>query len=165
MGYTQTIVAVTVIEPPAVSRIEQVTLPVPEELYALSTAGPAVNFIAFSLMQSLAGRAVNFTVLAPIAPANFSWEGNNYQLALVGTVANSYVLDFPNILAGAQASLDIVARCTTDSIALIQTVAPPPAGLLFDAYVSAANQVTIVATNISAAPINPPATTFNVRII
>jgi hypothetical protein len=81
----------------------------------------------------------------------------------LGRLTATASLDFPSIAAGAQADLTISLSGVVvgDSISLGPPAAPA-AGLMFYAFVSAANTVTVRAANISAAPVDAAAATFRV---
>ncbi len=74
-------------------------------------------------------------------------------------------LDFPSIAAVTSADLTIAVPGaeTGDAVALGQPAAPA-AGLIYQAFVSAAGIVTVRATNITAAAIDPLADTFRVTV-
>ena len=75
-------------------------------------------------------------------------------------------LDFGSINAGAQVDLTIaVANAAAGDIALVGFPSAPTGGIVFIAYVSAAGIVTIRASNITAAPLNPGSGTFRVMVL
>ena len=74
--------------------------------------------------------------------------------------------DFASIAAGASASTTLtITNATSGDIVLLGFSSAPEAGLIWDAYVSAANTVTIRATNVSAAAIDPVSRNYNVAVI
>ena len=74
-------------------------------------------------------------------------------------------LDFGSIAAAAQADLTITVTgaSTGDSVSL-GLPASPTAGIVFNAFVSAANTVKIRATNITAAAIDPASATYRATV-
>lgn len=74
-------------------------------------------------------------------------------------------LDFPSISAVSQADLTItVAGAAVGDEVAMALPAAPTAGIVFNAFVSAANTVTIRASNITASPVNPAAATYGVLV-
>ena len=75
-------------------------------------------------------------------------------------------LDFGSIGAAAQAGLTItVTGAAVGDEVVMALPAAPAAGLVFNAFVSAANTVTIRASNITASPVDPAAATYGVIVI
>lgn len=74
-------------------------------------------------------------------------------------------LDFAAINAAASADLTItvVGAAVGDSVSL-GLPAAPAAGLVFNAFVSAANTVTVRATNITAAPVDAASATYRATV-
>jgi hypothetical protein len=74
-------------------------------------------------------------------------------------------LDFASINAAASEDLTItVPGAKINDVCWIGLPAAPTAGIIFQAFVSAANTVTVRATNITASPVNPSAQTTNVGV-
>jgi len=81
-------------------------------------------------------------------------------------LAASASLDFPSIDAVSQASLTVtVTGAAINDEVVLGLPAAPTAGIVFNAFVSAANTVTIRASNITAGAINPPAATYSVAVL
>ena len=75
-------------------------------------------------------------------------------------------LDFPSIAAASQASLTItVAGAALGDTVVMGLPAAPAAGITFNAFVSAANTVTIRATNVTAAAVDPAAANYTVLVL
>lgn len=74
-------------------------------------------------------------------------------------------LDFPSINAAAQADLTITVTgaAVGDEVAMALPAAPA-AGIVFNAFVSATNTVTIRASNISGSPVNPASASYGVIV-
>jgi hypothetical protein len=74
-------------------------------------------------------------------------------------------LDFPSISAVSQADLTITVTGAVvgDEVALALPAAPT-AGIIFNAYVSAANTVTVRASNITAAAVDPASASYGVIV-
>jgi len=74
-------------------------------------------------------------------------------------------LNFPSINAASQADLTItVAGAAVGDEVAMALPAAPAAGIVFNAFVSAANTVTIRATNVTAAPVDPAAANYSVLV-
>lgn len=79
--------------------------------------------------------------------------------------AGSATLDFPSISAASQADLTVtVTGAATNDEVVLGLPAAPTAGLVFNAFVSAANTVTIRATNVTASPVDPASATYAVLV-
>jgi hypothetical protein len=74
-------------------------------------------------------------------------------------------LNFPSISAVSQADLTITVTgaAVGDEVAMALPAAPA-AGIVFNAFVSATNTVTIRATNVTASPVDPAAATYSVLV-
>lgn len=85
---------------------------------------------------------------------------------LRGNPSVAAVLDFAAIAAAASADLTIAVpeAALNDSVSL-GLPAAPAAGLIFQAFVSAAGQVTVRATNITAAAVDAAAATYRVTVL
>lgn len=86
--------------------------------------------------------------------------------ALVSSVlTGSAALNFPSIDAVSQADLTItVTGATVGSEVSLALPAAPTAGIIFNAFVSATNTVTVRASNITAGAIDPDSATFSVLV-
>lgn len=74
-------------------------------------------------------------------------------------------LDFASINAAASEDLTItVPGAKINDLTWIGLPAAPTAGLIFQAFVSAADTVTVRATNITGSPINASAQTISVGV-
>jgi hypothetical protein len=74
-------------------------------------------------------------------------------------------LNFPSINAASQADLTItVTGAAVNDEVVMGLPAAPTAGIVFNAFVSATNTVTIRATNITASPVDPAAATYTVLV-
>ena len=77
----------------------------------------------------------------------------------------SAALDFPSIAAAGQQSLTItVTGAAVNDEVVMGLPAAPTAGIVFNAFVSATNTVTIRATNVTAAPVDPASATYSVIV-
>ncbi|MBL8500023.1 MAG: hypothetical protein JNL77_05455 [Nitrosomonas sp.] len=90
------------------------------------------------------------------------WVAEVGKARLTATAA----LDFPSINAAASADLTISVpgAAVNDSVSL-GLPAAPTAGIMFRAFVSAANTVTVRATNITGSPVDPVSATYRVTVI
>lgn len=74
-------------------------------------------------------------------------------------------LDFGSISAAASADLTItLPGAKINDLTWFGRPAAPTAGIIYQAFVSAADTVTVRATNITASPVNPASQTFNVAV-
>lgn len=75
-------------------------------------------------------------------------------------------LNFPSIAAAASADLTItVAGAAVNDTVAIGLPAAPTAGIVFNVFVSAANTVTVRATNITAGAVDTASATYRVTVI
>jgi hypothetical protein len=86
--------------------------------------------------------------------------------ALVSSIlTGSAALNFPSIAAAAQADLTItVTGAVVGSEVVMALPAAPAAGIIFNAFVSATDTVTIRATNITALAVDPASATYSVIV-
>jgi hypothetical protein len=86
--------------------------------------------------------------------------------ALVSSIlTGSATLDFPSIAAVSQADLTItVTGAAVGSEVALALPAAPAAGIIFNAFVSATNTVTVRASNITAAAVDPASATYSVIV-
>ncbi len=104
------------------------------------------------------------TFSGPVVSQNGFLVGSGATVTKV--LSGSASLDFAEIAAAAQASLTItVTGAAVGDEVILGLPAAPAAGIVFNAFVSAANTVTIRASNISASPVNPTAATYGVIVI
>lgn len=90
------------------------------------------------------------------------WVAEVGKARLTATAA----LDFASINAAASEDLTItVAGAAVGDSVSLGLPAAPTAGIVFNAFVSAANTVTVRATNITAAPVNPASATYRATVI
>jgi len=84
---------------------------------------------------------------------------------LVKLLTNTVTYDFASITAASTATttLTVTGATTTDSVVL--TVQTPTAGIIYDAYISSANTVTIRATNIKTTSVDPASSLYTVKVI
>jgi hypothetical protein len=104
------------------------------------------------------------TFSGPVRSLNgfIAGDGNTITKVLSGSAS----LNFGSIGAAAQADLTItIAGAAVGDEVIMALPAAPTAGLIFNAFVSAANTVTVRASNITAAPIDPAAATFGAIVI
>ena len=80
--------------------------------------------------------------------------------------AATATLNFGSIATTASADLTItVTGAAVGDEVIMALPAAPAAGIVFNAFVSAANTVTIRATNITASPVDAAAATYGVIVI
>ena len=104
------------------------------------------------------------TFSGPVVSTNGFIAGSGATVTKILTATAS--LDFPSISAASQADLTItVTGAATGDEVIMSLPAAPTAGLVFNAFVSATNTVTIRASNITGSPINPAAASFGVIVI
>jgi hypothetical protein len=104
------------------------------------------------------------TFSGPVRSLNGFIAGNGNTITKV--LSGSASLNFGSIGAAAQADLTItIAGAAVGDEVIMALPAAPTAGLIFNAFVSAADTVTVRASNITAAPIDPAAATFGAIVI
>lgn len=90
------------------------------------------------------------------------WVAEVGKARLTATAA----LDFASINAAASEDLTItVAGAAVGDSVSLGLPAAPTAGIVFNAFVSAANTVTVRATNITGGAVNPASATYRVTVI
>ncbi|MBP9100482.1 MAG: hypothetical protein KBF68_03705 [Nitrosomonas sp.] len=90
------------------------------------------------------------------------WVAEVSKACLTATAA----LNFASIAAAASEDLTItVAGAAVGDSVSLGLPAAPTAGIVFNAFVSAANTVTVRATNITAAPVDPASATYRATVI
>jgi hypothetical protein len=104
------------------------------------------------------------TFSGPVRSLNGFIAGNGNTITKVLSATAS--LDFTSISAASQASLTItVTGAAVGDEVIMALPAAPAAGLVFNAFVSAADTVTIRASNISGSPVDAAAATYGVIVI
>jgi hypothetical protein len=104
------------------------------------------------------------TFSGPVRSLNGFIAGNGNTITKVLSASAS--LDFASISAASQASLTItVTGAAVGDEVIMALPAAPAAGLVFNAFVSAADTVTIRASNISGSPVDAAAATYGVIVI
>lgn len=89
------------------------------------------------------------------------WVGEAGRASLTATAA----LDFASIAAAASADLTItVAGAAVGDSVQLGLPAAPAAGLVFNGFVSAANTVTVRASNITAGPVDAASATYRATV-
>jgi hypothetical protein len=113
---------------------------------------------------SAAAIGVSQVCAAPQMNASFLTVGGGGILNKLLTATAA--LNFGSIAAGASADLTITLNgaAVGDSVAL-GLPNPPTSGIVYQAFVSAANTVTVRATNITAGAIDPASMTFRVTVM
>jgi len=103
------------------------------------------------------------TFTGPVTSLNGFISGTGARLTSVLT--NSAALDFASIATTASEDLTITVTgaAVNDEVALGLPSAPA-AGLVFNAFVSAANTVTVRASNITGTAVNAPSATYAVSV-
>jgi hypothetical protein len=104
------------------------------------------------------------TFSGPVVSDNGFIVGSGSQITKV--LSGSASLDFGSISAVSQANLTItVTGAAVGDEVILALPAAPTAGIVFNAFVSAANTVTVRASNITAGSIDPAAATYGVIVI
>jgi hypothetical protein len=104
------------------------------------------------------------TFSGPVRSLNGFIAGDGSTITKVRSGSAS--LNFGSIDAAAQADLTIaITGAVVGDEVIMALPAAPAAGLIFNAFVSAADTVTVRASNITAAPIDPAAATFGAIVI
>lgn len=87
-------------------------------------------------------------------------------LTLTNVLGASATLNFASIAAAAQEDLTItVTGAAANNAVILGLPTAPTAGIVFDAFVSAANTVTVRATNITGSAVDPASATYSVVVI
>ena len=105
------------------------------------------------------------TFSGPVVSQNGFKAGTN-GAAITKVLTASATLDFPSIAAVSQANLTItVTGAAVGDEVILSLPAAPAAGLVFNAFVSAANTVTVRATNVTAAAVDAASATYGVIVL
>lgn len=104
------------------------------------------------------------TFSGPVVSTNGFIVGSGATVSKL--LSASAALDFGSISAATQADLTItVTGAAAGNEVIMALPAAPAAGIVFNAFVSAADTVTIRASNISASPVNPSPATYGVIVL
>jgi hypothetical protein len=104
------------------------------------------------------------TFSGPVRSLNGFIAGNGNTITKV--LSGSASLNFGSIAAVSQADLTItVTGAAVGDEVIMALPAAPAAGIVFNAFVSATDTVTIRASNITAAGVDPAAATYGVIVI
>lgn len=104
------------------------------------------------------------TFSGPVVSTNGFIAGSGATITKVLTASAS--LNFPEIAAASQANLTItVTGAAVGDEVILALPSGPAAGLVFNAFVSAANTVTVRASNITGSPVDAAAATYGVIVI
>jgi hypothetical protein len=105
------------------------------------------------------------TFSGPVVSQNGFIAGSG-SATITKVLTGSAALDFPSVAAAGQQSLTItVTGAAVGDEVIVALPAAPAAGLVFNAFVSAANTVTIRATNVTASPVDPASATYGVIVL
>lgn len=116
----------------------------------------ADNFAANAIANAALQAALAITTSLTVASGT----------ALTKMLSATAVLDFGSINAAASADLTIaVTGAATGNAVHLGLPAAPAAGIVWNAFVSAADTVTVRATNITAAPVDPASATYRAVVL
>lgn len=101
-----------------------------------------------------------------ILRALFAATDNPSGRAALGFLTATAALDFPSIAAAAKADLTItVTGAAVGDAVILGLPAAPAAGLVFNGFVSAANTVTIRASNTSSGAVDAASATYRATVL
>ena len=104
------------------------------------------------------------TFSGPVVSLNGFIAGSGATITKILTATAT--LDFTSIGGGAQANLTIsVPGAAVGDEVIMALPAAPAAGLVFNAFVSATNTVTIRASNITGSPVDAASASYGVIVI
>ena len=104
------------------------------------------------------------TFSGPVVSTNGFIAGSGATVTKILTATAT--LNFPSISAASQADLTItVTGAATGDEVIMSLPAAPAAGIVFNAFVSAADTVTIRASNITGSPVDPASASYGVIVI
>lgn len=105
------------------------------------------------------------TFSGPVVSQNGFIAGTG-SAVITKVLTASQAINFTEIAAASQASSEItVTGAAVGDEVILSLPAAPAAGLVFNAFVSSANTVTIRASNITASPIDPASATYGVIVV
>lgn len=104
------------------------------------------------------------TFSGPVVSTNGFIVGSG--AAITKTLTANATLDFASVAAAGQQSLTItVTGAAVGDEVVLALPAAPAAGLVFNAWVSATDTVTVRASNITAAPVDPASASYGVIVL
>jgi hypothetical protein len=104
------------------------------------------------------------TFSGPVVSLNGFIAGSGATISKV--LSASAALDFASISAASQGNLTItVTGAAVGDEVILALPAAPTAGLVFNAFVSAADTVTVRASNITGSPIDAASATYGVVVL
>lgn len=105
------------------------------------------------------------TFSGPVVSQNGFISGTG-SATITKVLTATATLNFPSISAASQADLTItVTGAAVGDEVMMSLPAAPAAGLVFNAFVSAADTVTIRASNITASPVDAASASYGVIVI
>jgi hypothetical protein len=105
------------------------------------------------------------TFSGPVVSLNGFISGTG-SATITKVLTATATLNFPSISAVSQADLTItVTGAAVGDEVMMSLPAAPAAGLVFNAFVSAANTVTIRASNITASPVDAASASYGVIVV
>ncbi len=111
--------------------------------------------------QSIANSALQAGLIATT-----TFKVTSSGTAVTKLLSASAALDFPNTNAATASDLTItVTGAAVGDVVSLGLPAAPTAGFVFNAFVSAADTVTVRATNITAGALNPASATYRVAVM
>jgi len=100
-----------------------------------------------------------------VTPIAVDSQGRQLVVNTASFLEASASLNFPSTAAAASSDLTIaVTGAAVNDPVSMGLPAAPTAGIVFNAFVSAADTVTIRATNITANPVDPAPAAYKVRV-
>lgn len=113
--------------------------------------------------------AVNVTLGKSTAGAKLDVAGTTIlgtgNTLFTGLPFGSAVLNSPSVNALSVQDLTVTVTGAAALDEVVLGTPAPDAGIIYDAWVSGANTVTVRANNFTATPIDPASATFNIRVI
>jgi len=133
------------------------------EVASMTTGGV---FTATGFIGPLTGNASTATAIATARTINgVSFNGSANILVPGNNVTATATLDFGSIAAGASEDLTITVAGAVVGYSVSHGLpAAPAAGIAWCSFVSAANTVTIRATNITGSPVDPASATYRATV-
>ena len=105
------------------------------------------------------------TFTGPVVSQNGFISGTG-SATITKVLTATATLNFPSISAVSQADLTItVTGAAVGDEVMMSLPASPAAGIVFNAFVSAADTVTIRASNITASPVDPASASYGVIVV
>jgi hypothetical protein len=136
------------------------------DLSALALKNITRTELIAAVAANLASQSIANAALQNGLVATTTFKVKSTGTAVTKLLSVATTLDFPNTLAVTSSDMTItVTGAAVGDAVFIGLPAAPTAGFIFQGFVSAADTVTIRATNFTAGALNPASATYRVTVV